>query len=398
MARTLTSILIIVALAGSLRGQLGPGSPSAEGMSQAQLDRASGLIQAEVGSGRMGAAALLVARHGRVVLHRGFGRLSPAADARVVRPDSVFLLASISKPVAACALMLLVERGQVSLGDPVNHYLPEFTGGDRDKVLVRDLLKHTSGLPDMLPENIDLRRAHAPLSEFVRHTTTTPLLFPPGSQFRYQSMGILLAAEIVERLTGTRLRDFEKKEIFDPLGMKDSSLGLGGRRLNDLVICLPTPGADPADDERFGLNSLYWRDLGCPWGGVHSTTTDIAILLQTFLDGGGRAGKQVFSPATVRVMTSDQNAELKAPWGLGWEFGRSRSWKAFGDLVSGEAFGHTGATGTMAWADPETQVLCVILTNRPYSLDDGRFLRLVSNAVAASVQHVPRERGQFPTK
>jgi CubicO group peptidase (beta-lactamase class C family) len=366
-------------------------------MSEAQLERASGLIQAEVESGRMGAAALLVARHGRVVLHRGFGRLSPAPDAPVVRPDSVFLLASITKPVTACALMLLVERGRVSLGDPVNHYLPEFTGGERDKVLVRDLLRHTSGLPDMLPENIDLRRAHAPLSEFVRHTTTTPLLFPPGSEFRYQSMGVLLAAEIVERLSGTRLRDFEKKEIFDPLGMKDSSLGLGGRRLSDLVICSPAPGTDSADDERFGWNSLYWRDLGCPWGGMHSTTTDLAILLQTILDGGVCAGKQVFSPATVKAMTSDQNAELKAPWGLGWALGRSHLY-AFGDLVSGEAFGHVGATGTMAWADPEAQVLCVILTNRPYSLDDGRFLRLVSNAVAASVQQVPRQHGQLPTK
>ena len=97
-------------------------------MSPAQLERASGLIQSEVESGRLGAAAILVARHGRVVLHRGFGRLSPAPDAPAVSPDSVFLLASITKPVTACSLMLLVERGLVSLGDPVNHYLPEFDG------------------------------------------------------------------------------------------------------------------------------------------------------------------------------------------------------------------------------------------------------------------------------
>jgi CubicO group peptidase (beta-lactamase class C family) len=97
-------------------------------------------------------------------------------------------------------------------------------------------------------------------------------------------------------------------------------------------------------------------------------------------------------------MTSDQNADIKAPWGLGWALGHSHAWNAFGDLVSGRAFGHAGATGTMAWADPETQVLCVILTNRPYSLDDGRFLRLVSNAVAASVQQVSHGHGQLPAK
>ncbi len=385
MAHALISVFGAGVLAGSLFAQLKPDSPSAAGVSHSQLERASGLIQSEVESGRVGAAAILVARHGRIVLHRGFGRLSPTPGAPPVSPDSVFLLASITKPVTASSLMLLAERGLVSLGDPVNRYLPGFTGGERDKVQVRDLLRHTSGLPDMLPENIELRRAHAPLSEFVRHTYATPLLFSPQSEFRYQSMGILLAAEIVERLSGMKLRDFEKTEIFDPLGMKDSSLGLGGRRISDLVSCA-TPGADPADDERFGPNSLYWRDMGCPWGGMHSNTTDLAILLQTFLDGGVYASKRVFSPATVRAMTSDQNAELRSPWGLGWALGRSHAWNAFGDLVSGGTFGHAGATGTMAWADPETGLLCVILTNRPYAVDDGRLLRLVSNSVAASVQ------------
>jgi CubicO group peptidase (beta-lactamase class C family) len=230
MAHALIRVFGIGILAASVFAQLKPASPAAAGMSQSQLERASGLIQTEVDSGRVGAAAILVARHGRVVLHRGFGRLSSAPGAPLVSPDSVFLLASITKAVTACSLMLLVERGLVSVGDPVNQYLPAFKGGERDKVQVRDLLRHTSGLPDMLPENIDLRRAHAPLSEFVRHTYGTPLLFSPQSEFRYQSMGILLAAEIVERLSGTKLRDFEKKEIFDPLGMKDSSLGLGGRR------------------------------------------------------------------------------------------------------------------------------------------------------------------------
>jgi CubicO group peptidase (beta-lactamase class C family) len=119
---------------------------------------------------------------------------------------------------------------------------------------------------------------------------------------------------------------------------------------------------------------------------MHSTTTDLAILLQTFLNGGAYTGRRIFSPATLRAMTSDQNRGLHAPWGLAWALGRSRAWNAFGDLVSERAFGHAGATGTMAWADPETQVICVILTNRPYSVDGGRFLRLVSNAVAASVQ------------
>jgi CubicO group peptidase (beta-lactamase class C family) len=88
----------------------------------------------------------------------------------------------------------------------------------------------------------------------------------------------------------------------------------------------------------------------------------------------------------VKAMTSDQNTHLNAPWGLGWALGRSRAWNEFGDLVSASAFGHAGASGTVEWADPETGLICVILTNRPLSVDNGHFLRLVSNAVAASIE------------
>src|SRR5204863_7111797 len=134
------------------------------------IQQAAGIIETSIRRDEIHAASILVARHGKIVFHRGFGRMSVSAKADPVQPDSIFLLASITKPVTACALMLLVERGEVSLSDPVSRYLPEFSGEERNKVLVRDLLTHTSGLPDMLPENTSLRRAHAPLSEFVERT------------------------------------------------------------------------------------------------------------------------------------------------------------------------------------------------------------------------------------
>src|SRR5437899_9034517 len=109
MARALISLAITVWLAGSLVAQLKPDSPSAVGVSPAQLERAASLLQSQVEAGHVGAAAILVARHGRIVLHKGFGRLSPAPDSPPVQPDSVFLLASITKPVTACPLVLLVE-------------------------------------------------------------------------------------------------------------------------------------------------------------------------------------------------------------------------------------------------------------------------------------------------
>jgi CubicO group peptidase (beta-lactamase class C family) len=361
------------------------GSPASVGMSPAKLDTAASLLESEVHSGNLLAGSILVARRGTIVLHRGYGRLSRKEKSAAATKDSVFLLASITKPVTACALMLLVERGKVSLNDPVSRYLPEFTGDERSKVRVRDLLSHTSGLPDMLPENTELRRANVPLSEFVKHTFKTPLLYSPGTGFRYQSMGTLLAGEIVERVTGVRLREFEKKEIFDPLDMNRSSLGMGSVAISDTVEAWTSPKGNPKDTALFGPNSQYWRDMGHPWGGMHSTTRDLAVLLQTFLNGGVYGGKRVLSRATVEAMTSDQNANVQAPWGLGWALGRSIVWNFFGDFASSSTFGHAGATGTVAWADPETQTICVILTDR--LLDEGRLLRLISNAVAASVEN-----------
>lgn len=329
------------------------------------------LLEAEVKAGRLNAAAILVARDGKVVLEKSYGQ------------GKVFLLASITKPVTATALMVLVERGKVSLNDPVGYYLPEFRGDMRGQVRVRDLLTHTSGLPDMLPDNEALRRAHAPLNEFVKKTFTTPLLFAPHTDFSYQSMGVLLAAEIVERVTGQRLRDFEKKEIFDPLGMKEASLGLGGRKIADLAQCQPGKGTDPKEWESWGWNSPYWRDLGVPWGGMHATTRDIFILLQTFLNGGTHNNHRLLSRSTVETMIRDQNGSLGKPWGIGWGLATSSVWSYFGDIVSPRTFGHSGSTGTVAWADPERKLITVILTTRPSAEDGGRLLRTVSNAAAA---------------
>jgi CubicO group peptidase (beta-lactamase class C family) len=321
-------------------------------------------------------------------LQRGFGRLASYPSALPAKADTIFFLASITKPFTAAALMLLEERGYLWLADPVQKYLPEFQGPERNKVRVQDLLSHTSGLPDMLPENLQLRRAHAPLSEFVKHAMTTPLLYTPQTDFGYQSMGTLLAAEIVERLSHSALRDFERKEFFEPLGMKDSALGLGGRTIGDTAWCQgrPTFAQSEEDQKLFGPNSTYWRDLGHPWGGMHSSATDLGIFLQMFLNGGVYAGKRILSLSTVQAMTSDQNHGVKAPWGLGWGLKQSRIYNYFGDRSSDRTFGHVGATGTVAWADLDRDVLCVILTTRPIDEDGGSLLRSVSNLVASAVE------------
>ena len=201
-------------------------TPQDAGMSADQLERAFGVLTAATEAGQIGAASLTVARHGKEVFARGCGQEHPRTG-QIVDADSIFLLASITKPVTACALMILVDRGLISLNDPAIDYLPEYTGGDRPAVKVRHLLSHISGMPDMLPENTILRQSHTPVAGFVERTLQTPLLYKPGTDFCYQSMGILLAAEIVERVSGQRLRDFEREEIFAPLGMAAKRIGNG---------------------------------------------------------------------------------------------------------------------------------------------------------------------------
>ena len=131
------------------------GTPDDVGLSADQLERASGLLGAARDAGEIGAASLTVARYGKLIFSAGHGEQRPG-EGQAVNADSIFLLASITKPVTACALMILVDRGLVSLDDPAVDYLPEFTGGERPQVLVRHLLSQISGMPDMLPENVGL--------------------------------------------------------------------------------------------------------------------------------------------------------------------------------------------------------------------------------------------------
>ncbi len=363
------------------------GKAEQAGMSESRLERVNQILTEETQSGRVTAASVLVARRGVVVLRGGWGSLAPDTASPKAGPETVYIVASISKPVTVLMLMLLVERGQVSLNDLVQKHLPEFQGPGREKVRVQHLLTHTSGLPDMLPENLKLREANAPLADFVQGAMTTPLLFEPGASFSYASMGTLLAAEIVERITKMPLAQFEQQELFEPLKMKRSSLGLGPRALADTARVQGDSYAESEKDlARYGVNSLYLRNLGHPWGGMHSTAEDLGIVLQMFLNGGVYDGKRILSPVTVEAMIANQNTHLAHPWGLGWGLRTSTAWNSFSDLSAERTFGHCGATGTVAWADPQRETLCVILTTRPWIQDGGLLLHRIGNVVQAAIE------------
>lgn len=337
-----------------------------------ELTTAAASLQRAVQEGRLRAAALCVRRDREVLCQAGFGEASNL--------DSIFLIASITKPLTAAAIMLLADRKELTLQDPVVRFIPEFHRGERCNITVRHLLTHTSGLPDQLPHSVQLRQRQAPLAEFVRETIHTPLLFRPGTRCRYQSMGYLLAAEIVERLTGKPLRDFFKAEIFEPLGMTCSSLGLGRLQVSDTMQCQveSSPGdfgGGPGSDA-WNWNSRYWRDLGAPWGGAHSTVSDLARLLEYFLWPDGNWMREESAAA----MIENQNQGLNRPWGIGF----SVDPRHFGHDCSRRIFGHWGATGTLAWADPDSGSVCVLLTTLPWEAS-GKLLSRVSRETAAAL-------------
>jgi CubicO group peptidase (beta-lactamase class C family) len=327
-----------------------------------KMAEAEALIRKFTGSGEVTAASLLV-RQDSYNLARGYG---------TAQANTPFLLASITKPMTAGAVMVLRDRGELSLKDPVRKYLPKFTGNGRDGVTIRHLLTHTSGLPDMLPENEDLRRRHAPLEEFVERTYKTPLLFKPGAEVRYQSMGILLASAVVEHITRTPLRDFLKREIFQPLGMRDASLGLGGRPISAMA-----PSQVP-EKTNWDWNSQYWRDLGAPWGGAHATTDDVAKYLLVFQTDGS----PIWKSGTTKEMISNQTSGYKQAWGLGWRLNA----ETYGQARSTSSYGHSGSTGTIAWSDPATRTTCILLTSKPAAQSQKPLLTPVCNFVSEAAK------------
>ena len=331
-------------------------------LQQGKLDEATKLIEGQTSSGQVSAATLHV-QNGSAVFAKAFGK---APD-----ENAVFLLASITKPMTATAVMVLADRGQVSLSDPVSRFIPEFRGDGRERVLVRHILTHTSGLPDMVPENTELRKKHAPLSSFVAAACRTPLLFAPGTELRYQSLGILLAAEIVSRIAKQPLPAFLDEKIFRPLGMRQTSLGLGGRAISDTMLCQVNGASD------WDWNSPYWRNLGAPWGGAHSTAGDVSRLLRYF----AHADNRVLKPETALAMIRNQTAGLKHQWGIGWAMNDEAK---LGKSSSPTTFGHSGSTGTLCWHDPAKDLSFVLLTTRPAEASDKTLIRPVSDVVSAS--------------
>lgn len=311
------------------------------------------------------------------------------AGKKPMRPDTLFWIASMSKPITASALMMLVDEGKVNVDDPVEKYLPEFKGqwlaaeSDKDHVLLRrplhpitvkNILTHTSGMAfssAMEKPTLDLLR----LRDAVRSNAMTPLTFEPDTEYRYANAGINTAGRIIEVVSGMPYEQFLEKRLIEPLGMKDTTFWPDAKQLrrlaksyksdkdkNDLV-------ETPVSQLRYPLDDHTRQPF--PAGGLFSTAHDLARFCQMIAGDGVFEGKRYLSEAVVKQMTSVQTGDIKINGNdaTGYGFGWSVLKRPAGDGLSTGSFGHGGAYKTTMWIDPEKHLVLILLRHH-----DGAFL------------------------
>jgi CubicO group peptidase (beta-lactamase class C family) len=363
------------------------GVPAEAGMSPERVARLPGLCAGWVEQGLTPALQVAVARRGVVVLHEAWGRLGPEPDAPPLGVDSIFPIASLTKPITATAVMCLVEDGALGLNRPVQEYVPEFAGEGKEAVMVHHLLTHTSGLRTVDLEAHALAKITAgiirppePLSylkpdEWLSFRCfdaihDAPLWKPPGAEMSYCNYGYDVLAEIVTRVTGQPAACLVQERILDPLEMASTSYaGLPPARLDRLVR--------RSSDAPFAVLNRPDLTAALALGGasVYSTALDLTVFAQMFLNGGAHGGARVLSRASVAEMTRNQipgvNAQWltesfpEASWGYGWGIQGDKKPLREGSLLSAAAFSHSGAGMMFLWADPVYELACVYLSVAP---------------------------------
>jgi CubicO group peptidase (beta-lactamase class C family) len=349
-------------------------SPLFAALKEERWDAAAKVLERATATKQVHAAVLHVAR-GDESYTRHFGTAASG--------DAMFLLGSISKPINVTAVMTLFDQGKFRLDDRVKKFLPAFTGDGRDEVTIRHLLTHVSGLPDQLANNNELRKQHAPLTDFAQQAMRARLASAPGARYQYSSMGILLASRIAELVSGSNILTLVERTVFQPLGMKHSAQGLGRFKLEEMVPCqmegaAPESGSGDPQAKEWDWNSPYWRKLGAPWGGTHASAPDIARFLAEFM----RARGKVVKPETARLMIKNHNPPGLTTRGLGFAVGKGSGSPG----CSEHTFGHSGSTGTLCWADPASDTICVVLTSLPARAVQRHPRELAGECVAAAAR------------
>ena len=356
--------------------------PSTVGIDPQRLEHFFSVVDRQVAVGQFYGGAFLIARHGSIVAARGVGQTEPTKD-RSASPQDIFCILSLTKPISATMLLMQVDQGNVRLIDRVADYIPEFAAAGKGQVTVAQVLTHTAGFPTMAPD--------WPLPNWadwegtIARICAQPLEYEPGTAVSYHTLtGSWILAEIARRIDGGQ-RSFVQmcaEDLYQPLGMTDSALGLRPDMHERLVPIQPIDQGGVPFPLAFldALNTPEIRAAGIPGAVSFSTVYDVARFFQMWLNGGELAGVRLLSPALVdlatMIHTGDQGDRLLdilcqandlawMPANRGLAFflrgsGIFPSW--FGTLASPRTFGHAGASSIMAWADPARQLIFVGLT------------------------------------
>jgi CubicO group peptidase (beta-lactamase class C family) len=330
-------------------------------------------IEGAIARKEIAGAVTLVATPDRVV-HLDASGMADVDAGPPMRPDAIMWIASMTKPITATAVLMLRDRGKLSVDDPVEKHLPEFRrlrgpDGSPARVTIRHLLTHTSGMAEATPEEA---RAARTLAELTPRFVEKPLRFEPGSRWEYCQSGINTAARIVEVASGQPFEEFLRQQLFEPLGMGDTTFYLSEDQLPRLAASYRRTDAGTLERAEIGFlqgRSPAARDrYPAGNGGLFSTAPDYLRFCRMILGGGELEGRRYLSPESVRLMTTIQTGDLKTGftpgngWGLGWCVVREP--QGVTARLSPGTFGHGGAYGTQAWIDPDRRRIYILMVQR----------------------------------
>jgi CubicO group peptidase (beta-lactamase class C family) len=322
-----------------------------------RLQRAVAVAEDAVRNGPYPSAVFAVANGESTILTHAVAHTdrAPASE------DSIFLLASITKPIVATAIMRLVEQGRLLLSDPIVKYIPEFETFGKGRVTAWHLLTHTSGLDESAwwRERMFERRASA--DELVQMACRSALRFEPGTRFEYNTLAFVILGELIARLSGLPYPKYLNQHIFGPLGMRDTSFApTDGQQPRAMRVYAPPTEPDGE------LRIQYFKSVAAPGGGLWSTAADLVAFGQALLRSGRFGDYHLLSPSAIEVMTRlhttgliDNFEQRPAYYGLGW----GKPGPDGATLASPRAYRHGGVTGTVLHIDPEWDLVFVFLTN-----------------------------------
>jgi CubicO group peptidase (beta-lactamase class C family) len=296
-----------------------------------------------------------------------------------MRADSIFQVASMTKPVTALAVLMLEEEGRLSIEDPVAKILPDFEAQAKlplkdgtlpaRPITVKDLLTHTSGLPGGMPPGFEdlYKKRNRTLEDIVPALAKRPLDFQPGTKWAYCNAGIDLLGRIVEVRSGRRFEDFLQERLFGPLGMKDTFFYPLAEHRDRIARIYQKKGDGLAPIDSF-IGTAEGGRFPLPAGGLYSTAPDFLKLYRMLLDGGEAGGRRYVSKATLEKLTRNHTGDLKAGFadGMGMGLGFQVVAKPVGvtATLSPGTYGHGGAFGTQSWADPGTRSIFILMVQR----------------------------------